>query len=634
MSIYQTFKKIQSGPIMIGIAVFGILTFTITYAVNQTFARDPRKEKNMTAVLPSGKTAKFAEVDRALALAAFNLFLDFSGRSSLVNSPIVRNPQFGYRKLGMQLFSLLPWTARHAAMGTDARKRQANNEIEQVMLVNAVARDCGLEVAMAEVADWLDRAFENPEQYRQLCAYLQMTYPQFQAALREALLFKRATDLILAQAPLPTGEDLAAEWCERNERFTFHVAAFLAEARKKTIDPESVKNEDLEKWFADKNEFQKKKYEEPETLEVDGLAVLNDALDPKAALPEAFDAIVKSVVVQDSDVDTYFALARIERFKKPSPDVKDETGVETAPATKPAPEYFALEEKRAQAEHEIRVARALEKVKADAQQASLQPGFDLEAFGAKYGLTYWKSAAPQTLADLRTIPIHGCVGLVSGIADVKEGEFLAAYQPAPGALQIARLVRRTAARVPAVADLREKLLPEYVDEKAFTRAVDDAGAFRDAVEDARGAAEESPFDRVAREKGIEVQVLAPISKAALENGDVDWEGRVKDVSQYLASLRSLGGQRFPGMEPDPFVLKKGALSPPIKNSDAKAVYVVYCADRQVPKMEDMGPADYMRFKESMATFVREKKCLERLASGELEKVLKVERRSLAPAREQ
>jgi hypothetical protein len=629
MSIYSTFKKMQSGPVMIGIAIFGILTFTITYAVNQTFARDPRLEKNTSVTLPSGATAKFSEVDRSAAQTAYSLFLNMGGSNPI--AAILFDQRGNIRREFIPLYSqvaaIQPWTASEWHAAGDAKKKAVNNEVEQIMLVNAVARDRGLDVASGEVSQWLDKAFATPEMYRQVCAYLGMTYPQFQAAVREAMLYKRAVDLILAQAPLPSGEEIVSEWCERNERFTFDAVVFSAEERKKAIDEKAITNEELQKWLDGKLESDKAKYLVPEKFELDGLAILNENAASSGKLHDAFDPVVKSIVVQDSDLATYYAIARMERFKKPAPESKPESAPETSPSTRPAVEFFALDEKKAEATRELQIGKALEKVKAELQQASTQPGFDVKAFGEKYGLVYWKTESPVTLAELRTIPLHGCTTLVAAVSDVKEGEFFATYQAAPGAIQITRLVKRTKAAVPAAAEIRDKVLPDYLDEKTFTSAKEDATKFRDAVEDARDGDAEGAFEKVVKEKGLEAKRLAPISKGANENRDVEYDKLSKDVSQYLASLHRHGVQRRPDQGPDPFVLKKGAVSQPITNDLGKAVYVVRCAERQLPTKQDMGPGDYSRFKERRLTELRQRKCFEAITSGSLEKLLKLERKT-------
>ena len=58
-------------------------------------------------------------------------------------------------------------------------------------------------MATSEVAEWLSNAFSSTEEYSALVGYLRMNYPQFESVLREALLYKRAQDLMLAQTPLP-----------------------------------------------------------------------------------------------------------------------------------------------------------------------------------------------------------------------------------------------------------------------------------------------------------------------------------------------------------------------------------------------------------------------------------------------
>ena len=42
MSLYRTFKRMQTGPVMVGIAIFALVTFSVTGAMISFFSPDPR----------------------------------------------------------------------------------------------------------------------------------------------------------------------------------------------------------------------------------------------------------------------------------------------------------------------------------------------------------------------------------------------------------------------------------------------------------------------------------------------------------------------------------------------------------------------------------------------------------------
>jgi hypothetical protein len=615
MSIYQSFKRLQTGPFMIGIAVFGVLTFTITYAFNMTFSRNPKKEALFTVTLPSGKSASFNELDREHAATTYSLFFDSSASNR--NGLMVLAGQLRSIDLLRHMLRILSWNGMHENAAAEQQKKdKKNDEVMQLMLVNAIARDRGIDVATSEVAEWLQGAFQSTDQYKSIIAYYNITYPQFESLLREALLYRRAIDLMLAQTPLPSGDDLVKEWCERNERFTFELVDFKAEDRKKAIDQASITNDELKKWFDEKKEVEKQKYKEQERLQLEVVAVTNEMLAPDAKPNDAFDALVKSIVLQDTDAQTYHSMAQSERFRK-SP------ATDSAPDSQPVIEVIPFDEKDAKekATREVRIARALEKVKSEAMDAMTKPGFDLKAIAEKYGLKYETFGEPKTLDELRKDKVYGCFGWISGIPDAKEGDFLSSYQPAPGAIEITRVTKKTAARIPEIADMREKLLSEYLDHKSMDRARDDAIAFRDAVLDAKVAEGENRFAAVAKEKGLEVKALAPISKGAQANGDYNAADIGKDDSQFLISLYQ-GGLRTP----DPFALKKDGLSTPLANSEGKLVIVAHLLDRQLPTIADMSVADYPKLRDQGLTYFRQKKCLEMTTSEALSKALQLKRR--------
>jgi hypothetical protein len=610
---------------MIGVAVFGVLTFTITTAVTMTFAPDPKKATVFTVTLPSGKTGKFSELDREHAAVTHALFFDASNQSSLVN--------LAYRSQKQNLFGqalrIGSWMFGQGNQSAEAKKDKKNDDVLQIMLVNAVARDRGIEVATSEVAEWLSNAFSSTEEYSALVGYLRMNYPQFESVLREALLYKRAQDLMLAQTPLPSGDDLLKDWSQANERFVFEVATFSAEDRKKTMKPEDVTNEALKKWFDAKKDLERSKYQEPEKMAIEGIAVTNAAMTA-GKWNEAFAALEKGVVLQDTDAQTYYSMARQDRFKKEAaaskpapPESGPASQPESSPASKPIVEYVTFEEAKDNATKEARIARALEKIKTEAMEAMNKPGFDLKAIAEKYGLLYFNTGEPKTLGDLRKDAVHGCLGWIMGVSDAKEGDFLASYQPAPGAIQISRLTKKTPSRVPDVADIRDKILSDYLDEKAAEKARDDATAFRDAVVDANIAEGENRFQKVAKEKGVELKTLAPIARTTpvYENPDFNFMDIGKDVSQYLMSLNQ-GGVRLP----DPFALKKDGISTPLANNEAKTTYVVHVLDRIVPTIADLSVAEYPKYKERSLLRLRQKKCLDMTNSEALSKVLQLKRR--------
>ncbi len=598
MSLYQTFKKMQTGPVMIGVAIFALLTFTITGAVIATFAPDRTGPSEMHVTLPSGAKKKFTPEDRALAGLALEVFFPPTqqGRGGLW--AIAQSGQV--RNLQQKLFEFF-----FVGFGAAGDHKSKNNEVLQAMLLTALARDQGIAIAKEELSDWVTEAFETADQYRAVCRHLSLPIPTFEAALREALLLKRVMSILQAQVPVPSGDEIVARWAEKNERFTFEVASLpIADARAK-LDPEKVTNDDLQSWFSARDEFENSKFRRPETFVLEGLAVF----DPSAAQAEAFEALVAAATVQDSDARTYFDLAKAVRFRK-SADPGADPAV-TLPES--APVYFEFDEVKDRAIRETRVARALEKVASEVREALSQPGFDLKTIGEKYGLAHWTSGDPKVYADVATIPVHGCPGIQIPLTDAKEGELLPTYQAAPGAIQITRLVKKNPSRIPEVEEIRSEILADYLDEKAQAAAKEEMLKLADALKDATG---DDRLVRLASERGLACETLAPIARSRRE--DPDFADAPRDVSRFLAEQRGFGAQR-PGAPVDPFALAVGDVGGPLvdASSEKKAVYVVRVKERVKPGLPDMTAVDWSQARDAIVSELRREKLQEMVSSEAL-----------------
>lgn len=609
MSLYKTFKRMQTGPVMVGVAIFGLVTFTITGAVVTTFQSDARAANSPTITLPSGATRKLTDTDRSLAAAAYTLF--FERRRNNIPEAL----QVAQQARMMDLFrQLLPLLSTSLADREDGGKR---DEVLQVMLLAALARDKGIDVGQGEISAWVSDAFTSPQEYTAFCGHFRLSPVQFEAALKEALLVKRTFDIGLAETPLPSGDEIVAEWRKRNERYTFDVAAFSAKERRAALEKTPPTDAELQAHFDALPPMGKERHRLPAQFALDGLAVTA----PAEKQADAFEALMAAAEVQEQDARSYYQISRAERFAKPAAESKPAgEGAATQPESAPAsvPSFLPFDEVKDRAMRETRVARALEKVSREAQEAAASPGFDLKAFGDKYGLTYFTTGEPRTAADLAKVPVHGTASLGVGLADSKEGAFLSGYRAAPGAIEVARLTRKVDSRIPEIAAIRDALLPEYLDKKAYEKAQEDASAFQKAVLAASG---DDKFAAAAKQLGVEIKTLPPVAKSRRDDPDYT-AGSGADPAHFLAGLRGMGGA-FPGARPDPFELKKGDVSPPIPDENEKVVYVVRVAGRAEPPDSEMGPADYHDAKESIVRDLRLRRCQELLSADALSKTLKL-----------
>lgn len=623
MSLYQTFKKMQTGPVMIGIAVFGLVTFTITSAVLQTFAHDGRGGGATTITLPSGKVHNL-DADRGIVGRAHSLFFETNAQQ-----PYPRFQQhafqFGDRSKIQQLLSELEkvrsWTQRlnldHSGM-TKKEREERNDEITQIMLVNALARDQGIEVGVAEMQSFVEGIFPSAEIYKGYCdRVVQSGIPAFEAALREALLFRRAMDLALAQTPLPTGDELVKEWCDRNERFNFEIAAFPVDVQRKQIEGEKDKitNDDLKKWLDGMKEDAKSQYKDPEKFVLEGAAVL----DPAAPLNPEFQKLVDAVTLETSDAQAYFDLSKTERFKKPATASKPATT--SAPASIPIPEFYTFEEMKPRVEKEVKIARALDKVREEAVKAMNEKDFDLKKIADKYGLLYWTSGAPASETAVIETPVHGTQSWRAPLETAKEGEFLPGSQASAAAIEITRVKQRVAPRIPEISDIRDKVLANYIDQKADEKAKAQAQSFKDAVNDAKG---DDRFIRVSKEKGMETKTSGFISKSMRDEVGFNNNPDSKDPVHFLASQRTDGLPPSQALLRDPFALKKDVVGGPYSDAMNKIYYVVRCADRKEATKAEILPIDYLKSRDNLMRELRERKCYDLMSSVALAKALKME----------
>ncbi|MFN0207577.1 MAG: hypothetical protein ACKVS6_14820 [Planctomycetota bacterium] len=623
MSLYQTFKKMQSGPIMIGIAVFGLLTFTITGAMLSTVAGDPRHEKAMEATMPSGKKVTFTQNDRMLAHSIYKIFYESNPREGkpierLVYALIQQSQGGNFQKIFSQLGKVTSWSGKHmrSSQGmTKEEREKANDPIMQIMLVNALGRDQGLEAGIGEVKEWVEEVFSSAEQYRRgVMAVLGLDVKQFEWVLREAILFRRTMDIVLAQTPIPSGDDIVNEWCRRNERLTFEIAAFSVADRKAKMDPAKIIDEELKKFLDQMKEGEKDKYKEPEKLQLEGLAVT----DPNAKFNDAFQALLTSVVVEPNDVQAFFDMSRLDRYKKPAsaPAVPD-----TNPSSIPLVEYFSFDEAKNRAAEEVKIARALDKVRIEAMDASNKPEFDLKKIGEKYGLTHWTSGEPKTEADVIKIDIYGTVTWRAPLETAKEGEFLPGTQASAGAIQFTRVVKKVAPRIPELTDIRGRVATDYIEEKAEEQTRDEANRFKDAVAAATG---DDRFSKTGKERGVDTKILAPISRDRRNDPDFATETDTKNPSHFLPTLHFVDSLQPANSRTDPFLLKKDAVGGPYYDTTNKIYYIVRLVDSVTPTVKDMWAVDYLPFRDRFMKELREKKCMEIMSSESLQKQLKID----------
>jgi hypothetical protein len=523
-----------------------------------------------------------------------------------------------FQQIFQQLSHVSSWAGSHfrATSGMSKEEREkANDPITQIMLVNALARDRGIEVALGEVKDWLEKVFTNADQYQRACMFIGLKVPQFEAVLREGMLFRRAMDLSLAQTPLPSGENLVDEWRRRNERVTFEVAAFSVEDRKKGMDAAKITDEELKKWLDARKDPEKEKYKESEKIQLEGLAVA----DPiPAKFNDAFQALVNAVTLEANDAQAFFDMSRADRYKKPA-SAPAESKASTAPETLPS--FFAFDEVKDRVMMEVKVARALDKVRAEAIEASNKEKFDLKAIGDKYGLAYWTSGDPATTTAVLATEKFGTAAWRAPLETAKEGEFLPGTQAASGAIEFTRVKRKVEPRIPEVKDIRATLLVDYLDQKSDERAKDDANQFKDAVIGAEGA---DRFARIGKEKGVETKVLAPISRDRRNDPDYSMNPDTKDPAHFLAGLHYEGSPMPSNPRIDPFMLKKDAVGGPYHDAANKIYYVVHLVDSVPPAKTDMMAADYLTFRDRFLKELREKRCMEIMSSDSLQKLMKIE----------
>lgn len=603
---------------MIGIAVFGLVTFTITGAVLQTFSKDGTSQTGITMTLPSGKKHEFTQTDRAIAATVFAKFYDTSTTQYGIPEFMLLGFMGGqaFPKLQSTMPKVSTWAMTYmnpSPWGSRKEAREKNDPATQIMIVNALARDQGIDVGITEVEEFISSAFETKDQYHNFCAVLKLNYAQFQLIIREAMLFRRAMDLALAQSPVPSGDEIVKEWSERNERYTFEAAAFPVADFEKSIDTKTVTTEDLKKWLDSLKEFEKGKYKEEEKIELEGIAVSDSGTKPG----DAFEALVNGVVLEASDAQAFFDLARFDRYKKPKPAVDTASSAASSAAT---PEYFTFDEIKDRVMREVKVARALDKVREEAMSAMNQPAFSLKTIAEKYNLTYWTSNGPQTLAAIFELKDFGTTAWRVPLESAKVGEFLPGTQAASGAIEITRLREKRESKIPEITEIREKLLPDYVAAKSRDLAKDAAQKFKDAVNDATG---DDRFQKVAKEKNVNVISISNLSKAARTDPDFIGDSSRKDAAFFFANSHTEGMNPGQAVRTDPFYLKKDAVGGPYDDTAQKIFYIARCVDRAFPVMKDMTPADYMRFRDSELGALRKKKCFDLLTTEALKKSLNI-----------
>ncbi len=454
-------------PILIGVTLFVLLTFSITGTVISAFrsAEDPGIAR---FTLPSGTTV---QIDRAT-------FQDYASGCQLT-------------------IGRLPFR----------RARIDEEEIFRFIVLHRLALEAGLDVSKESVNEFLQSwplgmGLRTRERYDEFLRSFRIRPRVYEEFVRRYLVVDRFLAFAASVWAIPGPADIEAAWRKDHARSTLEVVSFPSDAQTEEASRLLAKDEELDAWRNALPEPDKRRYERDVRTNFEGAAVSRGDLAAPPAGPLA-DALAE-ITVPEEELAGLYEETKWVRYRR-----EDPPGAETRPETSPAtqPSFLPLEEVRDRVFAEARTRKLFERVAAEASAPGHPPFAEV---AKKYGLETF-SHSSVTREELQALPRFTDEGARVAILTSPVGRTLPGpYYSGESAYMVQILGREDPGQA-AVGEIREKLLADWRQAKAIEAAETAAKAFKEAVEK---RTEPDGFSLEALAKGLAPVRIGPLTRDA------------------------------------------------------------------------------------------------------------------------
>ncbi|GEM_PF-5391494 len=526
------FHKYQR-PLMLGLAFFALLTFSVTGAMLTFFSRcsGEMESKLPLLTLPDGTRHRVTIQEWETAQAVYSLFVD---RYPLLDLGFSRNREGG---------------------PTEEEKAHA---LDRVIILYCAAKAAGIGVTDAVIQDFIHSPIakyiwriEDQESYENIVhRYFHTSLPRFETAFRE---LKRIQFYIQT---LAAGENVSVlsvldKAREAGEIFKVEYAVWKEEDFEKELKKKKVPDKKLLAFLKDLPQGEKAPFLESKVVDLEVAWIGKDADaralkkvvagrkppkgSPGARFLEGLDK--KLAGVTEAEISRYYDANKDKLYKLKGPASKPASQPASKPASRPAPrKYRPLDAGlKAKIRKTLELRKALEMVFAEATRQGRKEGrkFDLKAFLAKNFpfLKVFRTGlkAPK---DLAKGPVLEGWGQTYAALAPAEGEFIPQVQSAGKALFFARVVQVKENVPRPLSEIRNDLSALFYKKESRKRAEKAAKDFlaglreigrkansegvakirkeiREAVEKRVAALKKNMKERIARDEKILAQKDLP-----------------------------------------------------------------------------------------------------------------------------
>ncbi len=550
------FHKYQR-PLMLGLAFFALLTFSVTGAMLTFFSRcsGEMESKLPVLTLPDGTRHRVTIPEWETAQDVYNLFVE---RYPLLDLGFDRNKEGG---------------------PTEEEKAHA---FDRVLILYCAAKAAGIGVTDSVIQDFIHSPIaqyiwriQDQESYENIVyRFFRTSLPRFEKAFRE---LKRIQFYIQT---LAAGENVSVlsvldEARKAGEIFHVEYALWKEEDFEKELKKKKVPDKELLAFLKNLPEGEKAPFLERKVVDLEVAWVGKDAdvqamkkavagLKPPKGSPGArfLDGLDKKLAgVTDAEIGRYYDTNKDKLYKLKAPASKPAS----RPASRPAPRKYRPLDARLKAEirKTLQLRKAMELVFAEASRQGRKEGrkFDLKAFLAKNFpfLKVFRTGlkAPKDMA--KGPVLEGWAESYAAYAPA-EGEFLPAVQSSGKALFFARVVQVKENVPRPLAEIRKDLLDLYYKKESRKRAEKAAKDFlaglrelgrkanpdgvakirkeiQDAVEKRVAALRKNLEDQIARDERILAQKDLP--QRAITSYREDLKKRKAELAALLKKRQEI-----------------------------------------------------------------------------------------------
>lgn len=390
------------------------------------------------------------------------------------------------------------------SMLTGQRQTPSDDQTAYWIVLDDVARDAGVTITDQELGEWIVTRFGGANQYHQ---FMQgQNKQQFEAVLRRQMRFERYRSMITAAARQFDPIAVEKRWKGQHQEYRFEYVQLPVADLEESARAELPGDEDLRIWFEGFDAMQKQAYQLPAAVKAEvAVLQLDEGFDASKLLEKYPGPEVEDLVEEARD---YYQGFSYVRFKRENPDLSGGVSVDKL--------YLPFEEVEERALAEAPVYRAMTAWNNDLlERVEAGEEIDLAAEAAELGLVHEVYDEPLTTEEWAALDRPWADRTAGGALTFASPGIHTAPIVGGKAMLVARVTGKLAERQPAFAEVRERVVDDWVADRAQELAIERLDALRDGFgmrppegdpAPFRPEATSEAFNEVCSAAGYEVKV--------------------------------------------------------------------------------------------------------------------------------